>query len=143
MTFTIPGEEPVGYTYRAENYPAQGTSNDDDVLVALLNGQVGKPDYALRSIVILDAMSSADSTETILRRLAEHEGIEYDDPRSYDSDVFPKPIYADQLTCSDQEWTELAPRHTFEFIPRADGATHCILCGIEELRHTRKEPTDG
>lgn len=129
MTFSIPGEKPVGYTYRAENFPERATSNDNDVLVALLNGQVGKPDYVLRAAVIIDAMSSARTTEEILRDLAGPHGIEYDDPQSYDSDDFPKPIYEDQLGCSDKDWTDLAPDHQFPFIPGDDGVYYCRFCG--------------
>lgn len=129
MTFNIPGEEPVGYTYKAENYPARGTSNDDDVLVALLDGQVGQPDGRLRKIVILDAISGVRTTEQILRELASTFGVEYDDERSYDSDYFPKPIFEDQLGCTDKDWTDLAPDHQFPFIPGDDGVYYCRFCG--------------
>jgi hypothetical protein len=124
MTITIPGEEPVGYTYKAENYPA------DRIIEALEQGGTG---------LHFPAMTYGDWTpEGMLRRLAFLNEIEYDDPRSYDSDDFPKPIYADQLSCSDSEWTELAPRHTFEFIPREDGLARCMFCGVKELPHQKE-----
>lgn len=134
MTFTIPGEEPVGYTYRAENYPA------DKILDALFEAGLllARPHFASPAVV------EPAVTESTLRSMAEVQGIEYDDPRSYDSDVFPKPIYADQLSCSDSEWTELAPSHTFEFIPRNDGVPHCMFCGAEELpNHPESTEKEG
>lgn len=115
MTFTIPGEEPVGYTWRAENYPA------DRIIEAMESSDLRFPNWY-----------DFPTVEGKVRQLALLNDVEYDDPRSYDSDDFPKPIYADQLACSDSEWTELAPSHVFEFIPREDGVAHCMFCGIEE-----------
>jgi len=123
MTINIPGEEPVGYTWRAENWAA------DRIIEGLEQAPIELPTFY-----------GGEPVGVLMKHIAELNGIDYDNPYSYDSDDFPKPIYADQLSCSDQEWTELAPSHTFEFLPREDGVAHCMHCGIEELPRERSNP---
>jgi hypothetical protein len=123
MTMIVPGEEPIGYTYKAENYPAS------QIIEALEQGSTG---------LHFPAVSYDSYTpEGMLQRLAFLNEIEYDDPRSYDSDDFPKPIFADQLACTDDWAGDAKPGHYWlPWMATAKDQT-CGFCGVArtEIEH--------
>lgn len=76
----------AGFTYQAENYTA-------DALLARLNQLAARRGEA-----------PATDLNELLDGWAARDGINADDIRSYDSDVFPKPVYDDQITIEDHPW---------------------------------------
>lgn len=104
---------PVGYTFRAEIYPA------DKILDVI---ELGLP-------VIISPFDRRVAIEERLKNLADALGIDYGDERSYDSNDFPKPVFEEQLTCSDSEWTELAPDHQWAPIALPIADQTCRWCG--------------
>lgn len=102
---TNSSETPVGYTYRAANYGPTELVNE---LV-----REGARSPGARSM----------TPEAVLDQWATEEGIERDDPWTYDSDNFPKPVYRDMLSCRDNDWTTLAPPCVW-----AHGS-ECAVCG--------------
>ena len=75
----------VGYTYRAENYTPAG-------MIAHLPTGEGEPfdGWALGEGINLDPNEN-------IREIAFSFGVDLADPYSFNSDDFPKPIFADEV----------------------------------------------
>lgn len=101
--------DPIGYTYRAENL------SGPELIETMIHRGVLSP--AARDM----------NVEDVLNQHADANAVDRDDEYSFDSDGFPKNIFAEQLECSDGWAGELAPDHLVvegEF-------PYCVKCGHE------------
>ncbi len=112
------GDPPVGFTYRAENHPA----------TTALVIRVAE-DHGLSLTGMLGGAIDAGEIEVALDRVAHLLGIDRSNEFSFDSDVFPKPVFAEQLTCTDRSWSELAPDHYMVPIGASAKYQSCAWCG--------------
>jgi hypothetical protein len=104
----------AGYTYQAENY------SPDDMLNLLIESIPANIEDAQHY-----AYGFNTETEELLNEWADNVGVNREDERSFDSGDFPKVIWEDQLTCSDLDWTNEAPKH--DYWP--DASTYGAVCG--------------
>lgn len=98
--------EPVGYTFMAENF---------------------EPDRLVEFMVTTGRLSPAARDMPVEDVLDQHAGalaIDRGDVYSFDTDDFPKPVFEDDLVCSDNDWTTKAPACDFP-----GGDDPCRICG--------------
>lgn len=107
-------EGAIGFTFRAENY------SEDDVIPAMKNSMLR---------LELASIDTTDPREAIVE-LADTLNLDLTNEYTYDSDAFPKPVFTDQLTCSDRSWAgESAPAH--EMLGKTGEHQSCMYCGYE------------
>lgn len=107
LTYSI-----VGYTYQADNFA---------------------PDSLIEHMIVAGELSPGArgmGAEAALDQLANGEGVNREDERTFDSGDFPKVIFEDRITCADRDWYADAPECRIQFGPMFESGSECPDCGL-------------